>query len=339
MRFTFASKIALALALVACPTVAFAELPDVVGKVDGEAVTKDELIEAAGAQLMQLRQQEYQILSQAFARLVDERLLEAAAEKAGLTLDEYVEQKIEAKISAPTEEEMKAFYEQYKNDRSLAGRSYDEVKPQIEQYLRAQAGRTVYESLINELRAAAEIEDELPIPRADVAEADNPVLHGPAEAPVTIVAFSDYQCPYCARAEATIEQIGDKYGEKVRIVFRDYPLPSHSLAQKAHEAAGCAHEQGKFKAMHDKLFENQRALQVENLHRYASEVGLDVEQFKACLESDKRADEVQADFQAGSRAGVSGTPAFFVNGRFVNGAVPLEDFVEIIDEELSRQDS
>jgi len=125
------------------------------------------------------------------------------------------------------------------------------------------------------------------------------------------------------------------YGDKVRVVFRHFPLGFHQKAQKAAEAAECAREQGKFWEYHDTMFGNQQALEPDNLKKYATDVGLKAEQFNACLDSGKYAEAVQADMKDGQAIGVSGTPAFFVNGRFVSGALPYEEFEKIVDEELT----
>lgn len=164
--------------------------------------------------------------------------------------------------------------------------------------------------------------------------ADDDPQKGPANAKVTIIEFSDFQCPFCARAQPTLEQIFQTYGSKVRLVYRDFPLSFHQNAQKAAEAAECADEQGKFWEYHDILFANQNALDTESLKKYAAELKLDSQKFNSCLDSGKYGQEVKKDFSDGQSAGVQGTPAFFINGRLVSGAQPFENFKAIIDEEL-----
>lgn len=171
--------------------------------------------------------------------------------------------------------------------------------------------------------------------RIDVSEDDDPAL-GPADAPVTIIEFSDYQCPYCNRVETTLKQVFETYGDQVRLVYRDYPLPFHTFAQKAAEAAECAEDQGKFWEFHDKLFENQQSINTENMKQWAKDLGLDSTKFDDCLDSGKYASEVQKDFEDGQAAGVSGTPTFFINGQKLVGAQPFTAFKSIIDGELSK---
>jgi len=172
----------------------------------------------------------------------------------------------------------------------------------------------------------------------DVSLDDDPVL-GDSKAKVTIVEFSDYECPFCGRYfTQTYPQLKKDYIDtgKVRLVFRDYPLPFHQNAQKAGEASECADDQGKFWEMHDKLFRNQQALSVENLKKYAGELGLDQKKFDECLDSGKYASEVQNDMNDGSKYGVSGTPSFFVNGQILVGAQPYSEFKKLIDAELAK---
>ncbi|GAB4372966.1 MAG: thioredoxin domain-containing protein [Acidobacteriota bacterium] len=308
---------------------------EVLATIDGQSITRDEVVAAAGAELAALRQQEYEILKRTVDRIVEDRLIEAAAKKAGLSVEEYLEREVGSKVADPSEEEIKAFYERVRNNRGVRGRSLEEIRGQIVDYLRSQQAMQLRQQLLDGLRQQAKVAVLLEPPRVEVAVDGNPVI-GPADAPVTIVEFTDYECPYCARAHETIRRVLETYGDKVRLVVRDYPLSFHQHAQKAAEAAGCADEQGQFRAMYDKLFASQRALDVDSLKRYAQELGLDTEAFNQCLDSGQRADEVRADFEAGSRLGVSGTPAFFVNGRMLSGALPFEEFKKVIDEELAR---
>jgi protein-disulfide isomerase len=160
---------------------------------------------------------------------------------------------------------------------------------------------------------------------------------GPADAPVTIVEFSDFQCPFCSRLYPTVEQVKSTYGDKVHLVFRQFPLNFHQFAQKAAEASLCADEQGKFWEMHNAMFSKQDELAVDKLKEKAAGMGLKADQFNACLDGGKYAPKVAEDVKAGSEAGVSGTPALFINGRFISGAVPYADIAKVIDDELQRK--
>ncbi|MFH1316493.1 MAG: thioredoxin domain-containing protein [Candidatus Woesearchaeota archaeon] len=168
---------------------------------------------------------------------------------------------------------------------------------------------------------------------------DDDDVKGDPNAPVTIVEFSDYECPFCARFYSqTYGQIDDEYIKtgKAKLVYRDFPLGFHAQAQKAAEAAECAGEQGKYYEMHDKLFEDGVSGGVASFKKYASEIGLDNEAFNTCLDSGEMADEVNKDFQDGQKAGVTGTPAFFINGKLIVGAQPFSAFKQAIDAELAN---
>jgi len=169
-------------------------------------------------------------------------------------------------------------------------------------------------------------------------DAGNAPSVGPKTAPVQIVIFSDFQCPFCSRVVPTIKEIEDKYKGKVRLSFRNFPLPFHDKAMPAAEAAAAANEQGKFWEMHDKLFANQQNLDRPNFEKFAAEIGLNVDKFKADLDSGKEKTAVNADVQyANSLGGGMGTPTFFINGRKVAGAMPFASFATIIDEELKKK--
>lgn len=310
-------------------------IPEVVATIGGAKITREDVMKVAGPQLAKIRQDEYNAVSEAVNRLIEERLVDAAAKKAGISIEDYLKREVEAKIPEPTQAQIAELYEQVKTQRNVQGKSLEEIRPQIVEYLKGNAGRETYEKLIGRLRTESNVVVNLEPPRVKVAEGGNPAL-GSSNAPVTIIAFTDYECPFCSRAEDTMVKILETYKDKVRVVVRDFPLDFHQNAQKAHEAAGCALEQGKFAAMHEKLFKNQRALQVPQLKQYAEQIGLDAAKFAECLDSGKRASEVSQDLADGSAVGVTGTPAFFVNGQLLSGALPFEDFAKVIDAELER---
>jgi len=172
---------------------------------------------------------------------------------------------------------------------------------------------------------------------------DNPAK-GPADAKVTIVEFSDFQCPYCARfVEETQPQILSNYGDKIRFVFMNFPLSQiHENAEKAAEASECANEQGSFWQFHDIMFQNQSALTVDNLKSYAAQLNLDTAKFNECLDSGKMASAVEADMTAAEKAAADagltrfGTPAFFINGNSLQGAQPYDTFKQVIDAALAE---
>ena len=171
--------------------------------------------------------------------------------------------------------------------------------------------------------------------RYDITVGESPAK-GPEQAKVTIVEWSDFQCPFCSRVTPTLDQINKEYGDQVRIVFKHLPLGIHPKAPAAHAAAEAAHQQGKFWEMHDLIFANQRELSPEKYELYAQQIGLDVDQYKKDFASAEVKKNVDQDAQVAAGLGVTGTPSFFINGRYLSGARPFASFKTVIDEELKQ---
>ncbi|TMB16612.1 MAG: hypothetical protein E6J59_18605, partial [Deltaproteobacteria bacterium] len=241
-------------------------------------------------------------------------------------------QEIDAKVTDPTDQEVQNVYDA--NKAQLAGQTLDQVKPRIVQYLKQQRLEQRRAAFVEELKQKHKTTIMLRPPAFEVATAGRPEKGGGAKAPVTIIEFSDYQCPFCQRAEGVVDQVMHVYGNKVRLVFRDFPLPIHPQARPAAEAASCANAQGKFWEYHAKLFANQSALGEEQLKEYAKDVGLDPAKFEDCLTQKPFSAAIDKDLSEAAKLGINGTPAFFINGRLLSGAQPFEKFKEVIDEEL-----
>jgi protein-disulfide isomerase len=267
-------------------------------------------------------------------QIVQDRMVEAEAKAKGVTTEQLMADG--AKAAAVTDADVDAFYEQNKAQIPPTT-TKEQITPRIRQYLEQQKQFEARQAFMTSLEQKYKTEYLLEPLRVEVA-AEGPAK-GPANAPVTIVEFSDFQCPFCSRVVPTIEEVHKKYGDKVRVVFRQFPLSIHPQAQKAAEASLCAHEQGKFWEMHDAMFQNQQALAVDALKAKAAELGLKADQFNSCLDSGKFAAQVQADMDAGTKAGVTGTPAMFINGRLVSGAVPIDQIAPVIDDALKRGSS
>lgn len=304
----------------------------VVAVVGGEPITMIELDAAAASQLQKVQTEIYKIRKRALDELVEQKLLEQAAKKQGVTVDEYIAQEIDAKAKDPQEQETKALYDARKD---RIGKSYDEVKDQLAAFMKRNRQAMVRGELIARLKQDAQVQMKLEPPRVEIDLEDAPVL-GSKDADIVIVEFSDYQCPFCKRVRPTIWRLIDEHEGKIGYVFMDFPLSFHRDAQKAHEAAHCAGEQGKYFDFNKKLFTNQKAMKVDDLKKYAKELDLDTKQFNACLDEGKYADRVGEFMQRGVNAGVSGTPAFFINGIMLSGAQPYDAFEEIVVEELKR---
>jgi protein-disulfide isomerase len=333
---TFSGLLALALGLgvwlPACADQAKAGSNQVLATVNGKPITDSEVREKAAAQFSQIERDyennKHQLLEGQLEQAIQDRLLEAEAAARGVSKDQLL---ADLKPAEVTDAAIDAFYEENK---ARIPQPKEQVSGQIRQYLEQRGQFEAREKFFEGLSAKYKVERKLEPLRAEVAPTGP--AKGPANAPVTIVEFSDFQCPFCSRIVPTLEQVKAKYGDKVRIVFRQFPLGMHPQAQKAAEASLCANEQGKFWEFHDFMFQNQQQLAVESLKAKAKELGLNADSFNSCLDSGKFASKITEDQEAGSAAGVSGTPALFINGRFINGAVPLEQITEVIDDELRR---
>ena len=327
------------LALPACAAGAESPAPakgssaEVVAEVAGKPITMADLEAALAPQLQQIDRQRRQILVDGLDGLVEEKIFEAEAAARGVSVEELFRTEIEAKAGDVSDADAQAFYEA---NRARINRPIEQMMPQIKNYLASQKRAGLRDELMASLRAKHSTRLLLEPVRVEVADASAPAK-GPASAPVTIVEFSDFQCPFCSRVNPAIQQAIATYGEHLRVQFRQFPLNIHPQAQKAAEASLCAHDQGKFWQLHDVMFADQRNLAVEQLKEKAAGIGLDAASFASCLDDGKHAAKVAEDLADGSAAGVSGTPVMFVNGRFLSGAVPFEQLAKLIDDELARK--
>jgi protein-disulfide isomerase len=294
-----------------------------------EAAQVDGLVRA---QLMDLRAREHQLRSQALEALITQALLEKEAAARGSTPEALHKAEVEDK-AVVTDAEAKSYYAA--NKARFGTTSEADALAQIKAGLAQQRQAERRAAFSRELRKKHDVKVLLEPYRVPVEVGSAPVRGNP-KAPVTVVEFSDFQCPYCVRARPTVNRVRETYGDKVRWVFRHFPLDVHAQAQKAGEAAACAGEQGRFWEMHDLLWANPAKLQVADLRAHATTLGLDAAKFGQCLDSGRFAGLVEADLQAGQGYGVSGTPAFFVNGRPLVGAQPFDAFAQVIDDELQR---
>ena len=316
--------------------------PDqVVGEVAGKPITLKEVDakwdEFDAAERARIIQSMYQNRRNMLDQIVGDRLIETAAKAAGQTPEAFVAADSVKRLPPVSESDVAKFYEQNK-DRAQ-GRTLEQLRGEIKPFLDARREQQARAMLVEELRAknGATVKVMLEAPRYTVPTTASDPVRGPAAAPITIVEFSDYQCPFCARVNPTLAKVRETYGDKVRIIFKDYPLPNHPEAPKAAEAAHCAAEQKKYWEMHDAMFANQRALQVPVLKQTARSIGLDGTAFDQCIDSDKYAATVRGGAQLGERMGVNSTPTLYINGRALIGAMPFENFKAIIDEELARK--
>jgi len=260
---------------------------------------------------------------------IDEYLLERQAQKEKLTVAELLDKHI-TKPSAriPSEEALHTYYDGVDTEES-----YDAMRQRIIDHIRETKEAKVRNEYMKQLRADAKINLQFGAPRAQLALKDHSA-RGPQDAPVVIVEYADYECPYCHQTQGAIDQMEKENKGKVAFLFKDMPLPNHPNAQKAAEATHCAGSQGKYWEYHDILFKTHE-LTVPKLQEHARELKMDTAAFDKCLASGETAEAVKADFNEALNLGLQGTPGFFVNGRFFSGAMTIEQFNAAIGEELA----
>lgn len=292
-------------------------------------------------ELQKLDKQRYELRRQALDNMILQDLVKTEAGKQGKGEEEFLRSEIEKDQPQPSEEEIKKFYEQVKGNLP-EGATYEQVKPQIVNYLTGQQRQEKARAYFDDLKKKNNVAITLPAPQVPrkQAEAIGP-SKGPEGAPVTIVEFSDFQCPFCGRAAETVDKVMANYAGKVRLHFRHFPLDFHKEAPKAGEASMCAEEQGKFWEYHDALYRNQGSINGgtfsdEKLIELAGETGLDTESFESGLTSGRFESIVERDLREAQDAGIQGTPSFIVNGQRLVGPQPLEAFEQVIEEELQK---
>jgi protein-disulfide isomerase len=314
---------------------------DVAARIGDRTVTIRDLDERwrkdDAAQNAEVMQSIYDGRRNALENIIADSLLAEAAKSSGMSADGYLEAEIAKRVKPVTDAEVSTFFTA--NVSQMQGRSLDAMKPAITRYLTDQRRTQAREEILSALRSKGPaIRVSLEVPRASVAIAAANPTWGNASAPVTIIEFSDYQCPFCQRVEPTLKRLRAAYGDKIRFVWKDFPLTQiHPQAFKASEAAHCAGEQGKYWELHDVLFNKQQELQPDDLKRHAIELGLNAPAFNQCLDSSKYGERVRDGLAEGNQLGVNSTPTIFINGRRLSGAQPYEVFAAVIDEELARK--
>ena len=310
---------------------------EVLGVLNGEEITLADLSERDRWQLARLRADYYteahRLLEESAIRTARERLLLSAATEKGLTLNLYYSQEIG--IPEVSDAELQRVYNQ--NRQQFGGRTLAEIGSDLRRQIANQKLNMEIEQAGNELLRGAEWDLTVPAYRISI-ETEGHAALGPDEAGVEMVVFSDFECPYCRRFNLSLDQLREEeeYSEQVRVVFRHYPLRSiHPLAQKAAEASVCAEEQGKFWEYHDALWTDDD-LGSDVLEHHARLLGLDTEEFAACVNSGRNYARVQTDVEAAMELGQSGTPAVFLNGRHIGGYLTFDALKAQIDRELAE---
>lgn len=310
-----------------------ASAQEVLATFEGKPITESEVIAPVQNELREVQDAEYRLKREAVEQHLFGVLRARAAEKAGITPEELWKQEVEAKIVQPTEAEIAMTVQQYRN-RLPADEG--EAKKIIADALRQRNLQTRERAWRDELLAKADYRMTIEPVRYPVAALESDaVVTGPASAPVTITEFSDFQCPYCGTSQQLLDEVEEKYGEKIRIVFKQLPLDIHPQARLAAEASLCARDQGKFEPLHDWLFANARNISIETMKAAAPDLGIDAAQLETCLNEKRHTPSVNEQLAQAAALGVNSTPSFFINGRKVNER-SLAAFSSLIDEELAK---
>ena len=305
----------------------------VVATVGTDSITLREVEQAAALSLYHADQQRRELLQQALQRKIEETLLATEASRKGMSVSQLLTEASQsesiarlADLPGPVK-------------RLSLGTTQDSPSQGASQDLQEQA--RIRQALLVSLRRKTDIHIALPPtepPILTVSVDDDPSI-GPVDAPITIVEFSDFQCPYCQKSVGILKELRRLYGEKIRMVYRDYPGPNHPYASQAAEAAQCAGEQRKYWEYHDILFDRQTPGNGWNIPALATELGLQPDTFATCLNTGRYREEVAKDLQDGFTLGITSTPTFFINGRPLVGAKPLAEFQAVIDRLLKQQPS
>ena len=302
--------------------------------VNGEAITADQVKEALGVKLAKLQEQLYTLKQRELDTLIANHTPCTGSQETGISVAALLDEEVTAKVGLVTETEIDAFFQANKG--RLQGKG-DDIRVKVRASIQQQLLAAQQKQFVDGLRSKAQVRVNLqapPVLRVAVST-DGAPFRGLAEAPVTLVEFSDFHCPFCQRVQPTLNQLLERYPKKVKLVFRDFPLDRlHPKARRAAEAARCAHDQELFWGYHDLLFSHAPKASSEDLEKYAGQAGLDLNQFQSCLSEGTHQTAVQQDFLEGKKLGITGTPMFFINGRPFSGAIPLERFVQVIEEEL-----
>lgn len=308
--------------------------PGIAAKMGNTEISEAELMDGIETELYEAESKVFEVKYNRLRSLVMEKIMEKDPRKKGLTNDEYLEKYIASKVVV-SEQDVDAFVKKQNIPKEHINPM---VREKIKNYLGMEKKKEAMDKWLAEQTAKNPVEVYLVKPRRpsfDVQVGNAPVTGG-KDAKVTVIEFSDFQCPFCARGAEVIGELKKKYGDKIKVAFKNFPLPFHNQAEGAAIAGLCANEQGLFWKMHDEMFGHQDKLDLDSLKKTAAKLGAKADQFAQCLDGKKTLDQVKADMEEGKKFKVKSTPTFFVNGQVINGAQPLEVFTDLIDEALAN---
>jgi protein-disulfide isomerase len=308
-----------------------------VARIGDEVILRQDLEQSVATQLARIDEQRHALLSEKLDQLIGERLLALEAKRRSVTVEQLLKTEVYPKAPEVSDAEVTDFMNQ---NRARLPRGGDEaqLKLRVWDYLRSQRVAQARQAYVEQLREKTPVTVSLaePTPVRVAMGPEKGFVRGPKDAPVVVVEFSDFQCPYCKTVVGTLKALAAKYPTQVKWVFRDFPIAAlHPGAAKAHEAARCAGDQGKFWEYHDLLFEKSPQHSPAELKQYAQDLQLDAAKFGQCLDAATHQEAVSSDMEEGARLGVTGTPSFFINGRALVGNQPLAAFEKVIASELA----
>jgi protein-disulfide isomerase len=303
--------------------------PGIVAKFDGKEISLEDL-EKSSPEIYSARLEVYKAQKSALDEFIRNQVLEGLAKKNGKSMDEFMKSEMESAKKKVSDKEVEAF---------LKGRNIPdtskvpaEVRDQVRGLLHVQ-------KIVGNATRSNQVEFYLKRPKASPLEfkTEGEPVWGNNDAPITVVEYADFQCYYCGKARERIAELKKLYGKKLRIVYKNFPLPMHTEARPAAEAGMCVHEQGsdKFWKFYDIVFDNQKTWTKDDFKEYAKKAGADVKKFEECFDAKKYSAQIDASLAEGQKLGVNSTPSFFVNSQLVKGAQPISEFREIIDESVN----
>ena len=320
------------------PSFLFKAAPDQAAgvKVGGKVISQEDLFSGIESDLYEAEMKVFELKMNKMKAKVLEILMEQDPKKKGLSNDQYLEKYVTNSVKV-SKKEIDAFVVERKIPKEHLN---DQMKARIQQFLAIEHKKKAIDSWLASKTSKSPIEVYFQKPERpvfNVSAGDAPFAGG-ADAKVTVIEYSDFQCPFCSKGATIMNDLKKKYGNKIKIVFKNFPLPFHNHAKKAAEAGLCVHEQDKkkFWAAHDAMFADQTKLDREGLVNTAKKLKVKMDQFTKCLDSGKYAAKVAETMEEGKKVGVKSTPSFFVNGKMINGAHPLDVFSELIDQELAK---
>ena len=302
----------------------------VVAEIGSQKITLGQVRQKQPARVLGAENAYYQAERDAIGQVLDEELLTNEARRENLSVEKLYERQVKSRIKIPTEAQLKFFY-----DTLDTNQSFDALRQKISDRIVQTQEKKLLANYVASLRAKENARILLQPPKFDIILGKAPIS-GSKDAPVTMVEFADFECPYCRQTEPNLQKLREQFPDKLRIVYKNFPLPMHSHAQKAAEAGLCAAEQGKFWPYHDRLMaQTPPQLEVPQLKVLAASLKLDTARFDQCLDSGKEAATVGHDVEQGKSLGVEGTPSFFVNGYFLSGAGQYDTLRDLVERQLA----